>query len=137
MTDLNSVNEARWILIAGALFAVVAVIIGAFSAHALKTILDQYSLNILETGARYQMYHAFALLICGLLILTNTLPYDWIVRAAKTFIFGIFLFSGSLYCLALTSIKWFGAITPIGGTGFILAWCFLMVAVLKAKNQKQ
>jgi uncharacterized membrane protein YgdD (TMEM256/DUF423 family) len=130
-------NSVRWILMAGAFFALLSVAIGAFSAHALKAVLDQYSLGIFETAARYQMYHALALLICGLLLLSKSVANIWAVRSAKSFVFGIFLFSGSLYSLALTGIKWLGAITPVGGIGFLLGWCFLIVAVFKGKELKE
>jgi len=108
-----------------------AVMVGAFGAHGLKQVLDTYSLGLVDTAARYQMYHAIALLIVGVI---STIPHfsrRWLKLAAVAFILGIVLFSGSLYILALSGIKWLGAITPIGGVAFILGWCALIAAALK------
>ena len=129
-------QNARWILISGAALGLMSVILGAFSTHVLKSILDQYSLAIFETAARYQMYHALALLVCGLASLNNNFSAYWLKLAGIAFIGGTLLFSGSLYVLALTGIKWLGALTPIGGVGFILGWCFMIVVFLKIKSSK-
>ncbi|MCP4392503.1 MAG: DUF423 domain-containing protein [Gammaproteobacteria bacterium] len=112
-----------------------AVIIGAFAAHGLKQLLDSYALGLIETGASYQMYHAIALLIVGLISMAPQLSPRWLRLAAAAFIVGILLFSGSLYLLALSGIRWFGAITPIGGIAFILGWGALIVAALRQSGQ--
>lgn len=103
----------------GCIFAGLSVAIGAFAAHALKSRLDQYALNILETGVKYQFYHALALIVLGIFV--NTIEAKMTI-VGILFILGITLFSGSLYLLAATEFKWLGAVTPFGGLAFILAW---------------
>lgn len=112
-----------------------AVIVGAFAAHGLKHVLDAYALRLIETATRYQMYHAIGLLIVGLMSMAPQLSLRWLRLAAAAFIVGIFLFSGSLYMLALSGLGWFGAITPIGGVALILGWCALIVAAVKQSGQ--
>jgi len=125
-------SNNRWILLSGTLMAMVAVMLGAFAAHSLKTSLDSYRLSVFETGARYQMYHALALILSGLMAGFNSLDQKWFRYAGCAFLLGILLFSGSLYCLALSGIKWFGAITPIGGVAFIIGWLLLLVGIVKS-----
>lgn len=119
-----------WIAI-GSIFAGLAVAMGAFGAHGLEDVLaEKQTEAIFHTAAEYHMYHSLALLAVGLLA----------VRASSTclqiagwaFLIGILLFSGSLYVLAVTGIKWLGAITPFGGTGFIIGWVALSIAAWKA-----
>ena len=119
----------------GAIFAMLAVILGAFAAHGLKQRMDSYDLAIFETAARYQMYHAIALLIVGILASKPQFATRWLKLAAIVFVLGIVLFIGSLYLLALSGIKWLGAITPLGGTAFIFGWLFLIVAGFKQQPQ--
>lgn len=107
-----------------------SVITGAFAAHGLKQRLDPYDLAIFETAARYQMYHAIALLIVGLMASMPQFSTRWLKLAAIGFVLGIVLFSGSLYLLALSGIRWLGAITPLGGVAFIFGWLLLIVAGL-------
>jgi uncharacterized membrane protein YgdD (TMEM256/DUF423 family) len=110
----------------GALLAGIAVVLGAFAAHSLKAILTAESLAVFETGVRYQMYHAFDIIIAGILYKENSTKN--LLLAGKLFILGIILFSGSLYLL--TAIKamqannflWVGAVTPLGGVCFIAGW---------------
>ncbi len=123
---------SRRVLIAGAAFALLAVLTGAFAAHGLKATLDTRQLALFETAARYQMYHAFALMIVGGL---STLPqFSRRLLGFTVFAFGlgILLFSGSLYLLALSGLGWLGAITPLGGSAFVAGWLLLIVAVAKA-----
>jgi len=105
----------------------ISVVLGAFAAHALKDRLSDRALAIWETGTRYQMYHALALILIALLIsrFPNSTP---LIAAGFAFIAGIFIFSGSLYALSLSGIKWLGAITPLGGVAFIIGWICLLVA---------
>lgn len=105
----------------------IAVVFGAFASHALKDRLSANSLAIWETGTRYQMYHALALMLVALLI-SRFPDAVLLVVAGYAFIGGIFIFSGSLYGLTLTGIKWLGAITPIGGMALILGWLCLALA---------
>ncbi len=117
-------------LIAGAVFAAIAVIAGAFGAHFLKARLTADSLQVFETAVRYQFYHAFALLATG--ILYKEFSKKLLKWSGTLFIAGIFLFSGSLYILCTgTSFKWIGAITPFGGLCFIMGWLFMVVAFIK------
>ena len=99
------------------------VALGAFAAHGLKPALSPDMLAVFETGVRYQMYHAFALFAAG---------WGWarwqtvaFARAGGLFVAGIVIFSGSLYLLAFTGARWFGAITPLGGLAFLAGWLCL------------
>ena len=115
---------------AGALFAAVAVICGAFGAHFLKTKLSAEGLQTFETAVRYQFYHAFALLVTG--ILYKEFSNKLLKWAGNLFTAGIILFSGSLYVLSgVQSLKWIGAITPLGGLCFITGWILFAVGVMK------
>ena len=122
---------SRWVLSAGAGFALLAVITGAFAAHGLKAVLDTQQLALFETASRYQMYHALALLIVGVMLTNPQFSRSLLKFAALAFILGIILFSGSLYLLALVSVSWLGAITPLGGIAFLSGWLMMMVAALK------
>ena len=116
--------------LAGCLGAL-SVAAGAFASHALKEQLSDRALEIFETGARYQMYHALALLLIAILISqadTIGLNVTWLNTAGIAFIVGIVLFSGSLYALSLSGIKVLGAITPLGGVGFIAGWLCVAIA---------
>ena len=132
MTDVQVSSFSRRVLIAGAAFALLAVLIGAFAAHGLKATLDARQLTLFETAARYQMYHAFALLIVGGLSVLPQFSRRLLGFAAIAFGLGILLFSGSLYLLALSGIGLLGAITPLGGISFLAGWLALIVAALKA-----
>jgi uncharacterized membrane protein YgdD (TMEM256/DUF423 family) len=122
---------SRWVLSAGAGFALLAVVLGAFAAHGLKAVLDTQQLTLFETASRYQMYHALALLVVGVMLTNPQFSRSLLKLAALAFILGIILFSGSLYLLALTGVSWLGAITPLGGIAFLSGWLVMMVAALK------
>ncbi|HAC63828.1 MAG TPA: DUF423 domain-containing protein [Cyanothece sp. UBA12306] len=101
---------------------------GAFASHALRNQLSDRALEIFETGIKYQMYHALALLLVALLLKSQeNQPFSMVV-AGWAFILGIIIFSGSLYILSLTGIKWLGAITPLGGVAFLIGWTSLAIA---------
>lgn len=107
----------------------ISVILGAFASHALKDRLSERALAIWETGTKYQMYHALALIAIALLI--DRFPNSRLLMVAGyAFISGVVIFSGSLYGLSLSGIKWLGAITPLGGVAFIIGWACLAVAAL-------
>ena len=125
-------NFDRWVLAVAAAFAMLAVLIGAFAAHGLKQSLSPDAIGIIETAVRYQMYHALALFIVALVSISGRFLAATLKLAAMAFASGIILFSGSLYLVALTGTGWFGAITPIGGIGFILGWLALLVCALRA-----
>jgi len=105
----------------GAVNAALAVAAGAFAAHGLRERLAARALEVFETGARYQMYHALAMVFAGMMVARGATTAGWIFQA------GIVLFSGSLYALALTDVKVLGAITPIGGLLFLVGWLWLAV----------
>jgi uncharacterized membrane protein YgdD (TMEM256/DUF423 family) len=108
-----------------------AVVAGAFGAHALKARLDDYLLGVFETAVHYHMYHSLALLGVGLLALTA--PEVQLLRSAGwLFLTGIVVFSGSLYLLSLTGVRWLGAITPLGGLALIAGWACLAMASWQA-----
>ena len=119
----------RLFLLSGSVFGFLSVALGAFAAHALKEKLDAYSLGVFQTGVQYQFFHALALLLVGLL--SHTVNPEGFKAAGFSFLFGIVVFSGSLYLLAFTGVKWLGAITPIGGLGFLVGWVALFLSVLK------
>lgn len=126
----------KFFLLLACFFAALAVVLGAFGAHGLKAHITPDQLQTFETGIKYQFYHAFALLAVGLLMQKYTsIP---IVYAGYCFAIGILFFSGSVYLLAtrdfigLTSWRWLGPITPIGGTFFIVGWLLLFWGIWKS-----
>ena len=115
----------------GALSGLLAVTFGAFGAHALRGRLDDYAMGVFETAVQYHFYHALALVAVGLLALHH--PHTALLRSSGwLFVLGLVVFSGSLYALSLSGIKWLGAITPLGGLAFIAGWACLAVAGWKA-----
>ncbi|MEO0490871.1 MAG: DUF423 domain-containing protein [Cyanobacteria bacterium J06659_2] len=120
----------RLFLLSGAIAGGLAVIFGAFASHALKSRLIERSLDIFETGVRYQMYHALALVLLGILLSLQAESNIWFNLSGIGFTLGILTFSGSLYALALLGIKWLGAVAPIGGAAFIVGWGSLAIAAL-------
>ena len=113
-------------LITGSVFALLAVVLGAFAAHGLQHTVDAKSLTVFHTAVEYQFYHSFALLLTGIFSrLFN--PSRLLKSAGLFFITGIIIFSGSLYLYVLTSNKILGMITPIGGLSFIIGWLLLLV----------
>ena len=104
-----------------------AVAMGAFGAHALKEKLDAYSLAVYEKAAFYHFVHALGLLLVALLAAQISLEQKWTTIICSLLFAGVVVFSGSLYLLAITGVKWLGAITPIGGTMFIAAWLILAI----------
>lgn len=117
-----------WIFV-GSILMLLAVILGAFAAHALKGVLDEYSMDVYKTGNYYHFIHAFALIMVGLL--QQQFDIDLSI-SAYLFSFGLVIFSGSLYSLALTGVKGLGAITPIGGLLFIVGWGYLAAQFYKS-----
>lgn len=116
-----------------AIFGGLSVAAGAFASHALKEKLSERAIQIFETAARYQMYHALALLLVALILSRNDFSQPALVAAGWAFIIGVVIFSGSLYALSLTDVKVLGAITPIGGAAFIAGWIALAIAALNFK----
>lgn len=124
-------HTAKLFLILGALSAFLAVLLGAFGAHALRTRLAADMMAVFHTGNQYHFYHALGLLLIGLLAVQ--LPDSALLRAAGWLMLtGTVLFSGSLYVLAISGVRGLGAITPFGGLAFLAAWCLLAFAVWKS-----
>lgn len=119
---------ARFAATTGAVLAAIGVALGAFGAHALRARLEPRSLEIYETGVRYQMYHAFALLAVAWLLSRNV---PAAANAGWAFMLGTLLFSGSLYLMALTGWRWLGPVTPLGGAAFLVGWMLLAFAASK------
>jgi len=109
-----------WIAL-GAVYGFISVVCGAFGAHALQSRLDQRLFQIWQTAAQYQMSHALALVLFGLWTLAQQ-GVNPSQIPGYCFALGVLIFSGTLYVLALTDIRWLGAITPIGGTFFLAGW---------------
>lgn len=115
---------------AGALLGALTVIFGAFAAHAIKSRVNAETLSVFETGVRYQMYHVIGIFIVG--IVYKDYPFKSMIWAGNLFVFGIILFSGSLYLLTYfkalgnDNMNWLGAITPFGGTCFIAGWALIL-----------
>ncbi|MCJ7783119.1 MAG: DUF423 domain-containing protein [Desulfobacterales bacterium] len=119
-----------WFLSAG-IFGFLSVALGAFGAHSLKNVLDDYGKSIYEKAVLYQMFHTTALLAVGMI--QHFDKETSFSMAGWGFLIGIILFSGSLYLLAITGIKWLGAITPIGGVAFLFGWFWLVWAIIKGR----
>ncbi len=122
---------AKLFLALGCINALLVVLIGAFGAHALKARLTVENMAVFQTGVQYHFYHAVGLILLGLIALQIPItPYlrwsGWLMLV------GIILFSGSLYTLSITNIRWLGMITPLGGTAFILAWLMLTIGIMKS-----
>ena len=120
-------------IISGAVHGFLAVSLGAFGAHALENVLDDYGQGIWDTAVQYQMFHAAGLILIGILMSAKLFGE---MKQLKTAMIcmnaGIFFFSGSLFVLALSGIKVLGAITPIGGVFFLIGWAMVIAATLKA-----
>ena len=110
----------RLFLLLGSLSGLAGVALGAFAAHGLRTRLPAEMLDIFEVGVRYQMYHALGLVAVALAF--GRWPRPEFVVAGWSFVVGTLVFSGSLYVLSLSGIRWLGAVTPIGGLAFLLGW---------------
>ncbi|MEQ9298132.1 MAG: DUF423 domain-containing protein [Cyclobacteriaceae bacterium] len=118
-------------LMSGSIMAFLAVAIGAFGAHGLQSIIEANDrVDTFETAVKYHMYHALALLLTGLLL--QFYPGRLMENSVWLFIAGIFIFSGSLYTLSITNIRILGAITPIGGLCFLIAWAMLAISFWKS-----
>jgi uncharacterized membrane protein YgdD (TMEM256/DUF423 family) len=115
----------------GALSAGLAVALGAFAVHGLRARLSAEALATFETGARYHMYHALALLAVAWAV--SRWPGAWTLAAGWLFVAGTVLFSGSLYLLAVTGVRTLGAVTPFGGLAFLLGWVALAWAAWTAR----
>ena len=113
----------------GAIFMFLAVGLGAFGAHALRQRLSPEMLAIFETGVRYHVYHALGLFAVAWV--ADKSPASLANAAGWAFTVGIVVFSGSLYVLSMTGVRWLGAVTPLGGTAFLVGWVLLFLASIR------
>ncbi|KHG40638.1 MULTISPECIES: DUF423 domain-containing protein [Aphanizomenon] len=118
----------QFFLTIAAIFGGLSVAGGAFGAHALREKISERSLEIFDTGARYQMYHALGLLLVAILMSRLESPPTTLLVSGWLFIIGVVIFSGSLYAISLTGIKSLGAVAPLGGLALMLGWAALAVA---------
>jgi len=133
--------DQRTILCAGAVLGGLAVILGAFGAHGLKDAIPQWvadpaeqakRLDAWEVAVRYQMYHALALLVIGIVAQRQT--SNGLLWSAGLFVFGVLIFSGFLYGYALSGVKILGAIVPLGGTAMIIGWIVFAISAWRLRN---
>jgi len=117
---MNVDTSSRWLVVTGCLCASLGVAAGAFGAHMLKDLLDQPMLAVYDTATRYQLYHAFGMILVGIAMRVYNEPR--LATAGWLFAASILLFSGSLYGIALFGLKWLGPFTPLGGLAFICGW---------------
>ncbi|QBQ55101.1 DUF423 domain-containing protein [Nitrosococcus wardiae] len=122
---------AKFFISVGAILAALGATLGAFGAHGLRTKLEPRMLEVWQTGVEYHMYHALGLILIG--VISHGIDSGSLIKwSGILMLIGILLFSCSLYLLTLTKLGWLGAITPFGGTGFIIAWILLAIALLRA-----
>ena len=124
-------SAARTFLILGAANAALAVLLGAFGAHSLKTYLAADMMAVYQTGLQYHLFHSLGLIAVGL-VAKQIGDSAWLRWSGWLMLAGIVIFSGSLYVLSTTGWKWLGAVTPLGGLSFIVAWVLFVVAVVKS-----
>lgn len=124
-------SPTKLFLILGAVNAFLSVGLGAFGAHGLKAKLAPDLLAVYKTGVEYHFYHALGLMAVGLV--AAQFPQSALVRGSGwAMLAGIVIFSGSLYILSITGVRWLGAVTPIGGVAFLVAWALLAVGVARS-----
>ena len=123
----RQIEPLRPALVLGALFALLAVMAGAFGAHGLRGVIDERGLEVFQTAVTYQIYHSLALILVAILPVAG-LSRRLLGLAAGFFVAGILLFSGSLYLLVLTDLRWMGPVTPVGGIGFMVGWILVLMA---------
>jgi uncharacterized membrane protein YgdD (TMEM256/DUF423 family) len=121
---------AKVFITLASLSGMLAVAFGAFGAHALKNRLDDYAMGVFQTAVQYHFYHSLALLVVGVIALNH--PQAALLRSSGwLFAVGIVVFSGSLYMLSFSGLRWLGAVTPIGGLAFMAGWACLAAASWK------
>ena len=121
---------AKLFITLASLSGMLAVMFGAFGAHALRSRLDDYAMGVFQTAVQYHFYHSLALLAVGIVALSQ--PQTVLLRSSGwLFLLGILIFSGSLYLLGITGVRWLGAVTPLGGLAFIGGWACLAASAWK------
>jgi len=126
---MNLLTTSRTFIVAGAIGGFLSVGFGAFGAHAIKNNISPDLMTIYQTAVDYQFFHSLGLILIGLIFQQH--QQKLIKTAGWLMIVGMVIFSGSLYVLSLTGIRWLGAITPVGGTAFIIAWLLLAIGTIK------
>jgi uncharacterized membrane protein YgdD (TMEM256/DUF423 family) len=124
-------STAKLFLILGGINATLVVILGAFGAHGLKAKLTAEMLAVYQTGVHYHLFHALGLLAVGL-VATQIADSVWLKWSGWLMLLGIILFSGSLYVLSVSGLRWLGMVTPFGGVAFISAWIVFVIAIAKS-----
>lgn len=130
-------SRAGSFLLVGATLAALGVGLGAFGAHGLKAVLDAQSMETFQTAVRYQTLHATGIVLIGVLLAVTGIPREtqvWLSRAGILLTLGTVGFSGSLYLLLASGLRWLGAVTPLGGAAFILGWLSLALAGLRMRR---
>jgi uncharacterized membrane protein YgdD (TMEM256/DUF423 family) len=122
---------AKLFLILGGINAALVVMLGAFGAHGLKAKLTAEMLAVYQTGVHYHLFHALGLLAVGL-VATQIADSVWLKWSGWLMLAGIILFSGSLYVLSVSGMRWLGMVTPFGGAAFIAAWIVFVIAVARS-----
>ena len=122
---------AKLFLILGGLNAALVVMLGAFGAHGLKAKLTADMLAVYQTAVHYHLFHALGLLAVGL-VATQIADSAWLKWSGWLMLIGIILFSGSLYVLSVSGLRWLGMVTPFGGLAFIAAWIVFVIAIVKS-----
>lgn len=130
---ISATVTIRVFLTIAAILAGLSVAGGAFASHALRDKLSDRALEVFEVGVRYQMYHALALLLVAVLMSRTESPPASLTAAGYAFMVGIAIFSGSLYALSLSGVKWLGTITPLGGVAFIVGWACVAISAWSFK----
>ena len=126
-------STSRVLIMAGGILGLLGVVAGAMGVHALRDTLDARAFSTFETGVRFQMYHALALLAVG--TLAGRWKTGFVKLSGVLFTAGVVLFSGSLYILAITGIGVFGAIAPLGGLSLMAAWTSLIVGAIRQRER--
>ena len=124
-------TTAKVFLILGGINAALVVMLGAFGAHALKARLSVEMLAVYQTGVHYHLFHALGLLVVGL-VATQLADSVYLKWSGWLMLAGIILFSGSLYVLSVSGLRWLGMVTPFGGLAFIAAWVVFVIAIAKS-----
>jgi uncharacterized membrane protein YgdD (TMEM256/DUF423 family) len=124
-------GTAKLFLILGGINAALVVMLGAFGAHGLKAKLTAEMLAVYQTGVHYHLFHALGLLAVGL-VASQIADSVWLKWSGWLMLVGIILFSGSLYVLSVSGLRWLGMVTPFGGVAFIAAWIVFVIAIAKS-----
>ena len=133
VSDAASAVLARRCIVAGALLMLLAVILGAFGAHALQAQLTPRQLASYQTGVLYHQLHALGLILIGVVVRV-TPPSRWAARSAAFLLAGIALFSGSIYAMTFGAPRWLGMVAPVGGTSFMVGWAALALHARKVAS---